>query len=84
MRTPLDELVELWTVKDEESGREVIEYLRLLREKMALVQDIDYMNEAKQKKEQKYYHNKKAIPRQFEVGDCVLVFIPRKKKTTLQ
>ena len=74
MRTPLDELFELWTVKDEESRREVIEYLCLLREKMALVRDIAYMNEAKQKKEQKYYHDKKAVPRQFEVGDYVLVF----------
>ena len=47
MRTPLDELVELWTVKDEESGREVIESLSQLREKMALVRDIAYTNEAK-------------------------------------
>ena len=79
MRTPLDELIELWTVKDEESGREVIEYLRLLREKMALVRDIAYTNEVQQKKEQKYYHDKKAVPRQFEVGDYVLVFRPRKE-----
>ena len=37
MRTPLDELVELWTMKDEESEIEVIENLRLLHEKMTLV-----------------------------------------------
>ena len=79
MRTLLDELVELWTVKDEESTREVIKYLRLLRGKMALVRDIAYPNEAKQKKEQKYYHDKKAVPRQFEVGDYVLIFRPRKE-----
>ena len=79
MGTPLDELVELWTVKDEESGRELIEFLRLLREKMALVRDIAYTNEAQQKKEQKYYHDKKAVPLQFDVGDYVLVFRPRKE-----
>ena len=50
MKTLLDELVEVWTVKDEDSGREVIEYLCLLHEKMALVRDTAYTNEAKTEK----------------------------------
>ena len=66
MRTPLDELVEMWSGKNEDE------------EKMSLVRELANQKEIGEKGKHKQYHDKKETERRFGVGDYALVFQPRK------
>ena len=76
MRMPLDELVEQWNGRGNEKNLNVIKYLRLLKEKIAVVQEIAKTNEAETKSTYREYHDWKAIDKNFEEGDYVLIFQP--------
>ena len=78
MRTPLDELVEMWSGKNKDEEHDVVEYLHLLREWMSVVRELANQKETGEKGKHKQYHDKKATERRFGVGDYVLVFQPWK------
>ena len=77
MRTPLDELVEMWSWKNKDEEHDVVEYLHLRRERMSVVRELANQKETGEKGKHKQYHNKKATERRFGVGDYVLVFQPK-------
>ena len=78
MRTPLDELVMMWSGKNEDEEHDVVEYLHLLHERMSVVRELAKQKEMGEKGKHKQYHDKKATERWFGVGDYALVFQPRK------
>ena len=78
MRLPLDELTRYWKGKEETSVVDVVEYVKVLKANIELVQEMAQKNEQKQKESSKYYHDQRAVDRVFNVGEFVLVFRPRK------
>ena len=78
MKTPIDQLAKYW--QGEKQGKEVaiVPYLRHLREKLSTIRELASENERKAKSCHKLYRDRKAKNRNFEVGDQVLVFRPRK------
>ena len=78
MKTPLDKLSKYWKGKREEKDMEVVEYLRLLKEKLDIVREMATTNEKEAKLAHKRFHDTKSVERNFNVGDCVLVFQPKK------
>ena len=69
MRTPLDELVEMWSGKNKDEEHDVVEYLHLLRERMSVVRELANQKETGEKGKHKQYHDKNATERRFGVGD---------------
>ena len=82
MRDRLDELAERWK-GDTTYPVPVVEYLRLLRERMERVRESMRENEQKAKTQHKKYHDRKTTTRNFKEGDMVLVFLPRKQNKLL-
>ena len=78
MRLPLDELTRYWKGKEETSVVDVVEYVKVLKANIELVQEMAQKNEQKQKESSKYYHDQRAVDRVFYVGEFVLVFRLRK------
>ena len=79
---PLDELVRCWKEKD--STVDITEHIQTMRENMEIVRDMAQESEKKEKGLQKKIHDRKAQSRNFEVGDFVLVFRPRKANKLLE
>ena len=77
MRLPLDELTRYWKGKEETSVVDVVEYVKVLKANIELVQEMAQKNEQKQKESSKYHHDQRAVDRVFNVGEFVLVFRPR-------
>ena len=75
MRMPLDELVRYWKGKEKDSTVDITN--------MEIVQEMAQESERKEKGLQKKVHDRKAQSRNFEVGDFVLVFRPRKANKLL-
>ena len=82
MRDGLDELAERWK-EDTTDPVPVVEYLRLLRERMERVRESMRENEQKAKTQHKKYHDRKTTTRDFKEGDMVLVFLPKKQNKLL-
>ena len=78
MRTPLDELVKMWSGKNEDEEHDVVEYLHLLHERVSVVRELAKQKEMGEKGKHKQYQDKNATERRFGVGDYALVFQPRK------
>ena len=78
MWLPLDELTVYWKGKEETNVLDVVEYVKVLKANIGLVQEMAQKNEQKQKESHKYYHDQRAVDRVFNVGEFVLVFCPRK------
>ena len=57
---------------------DVVEYVKVLKANIELVQEMAQKNEQKRKESSKYYHDQRAVDRVFHVGEFVLVFHPRK------
>ena len=78
MKTPIDQLAKYW--QGEKQGKEVaiVPCLRNLGEKLTTVRELVSENEGKAKSCHKLYHDGKAMNRNFEFGDQVLVFCPCK------
>ena len=82
MRDGLDELAERWR-EDTTDPVTTIEYLRKLRERMDRVRAAVKENEQKAKTQHKKYYDRCTTTRQFDVGDMVLVFLPKKQNKLL-
>ena len=65
--------------KEETSQNTSIEFIETLKANIEMVREMAYTNETNQKESQKYYHDRKSVVREFEVGDFVLVFRPIKR-----
>ena len=57
MWLPLDELTRYWKGKEETSVVDVVEYVKVIKANIELVQEIAQKNEQKQKESSKYNHN---------------------------
>ena len=79
MRMPLDQMVRYWRGKEEQGQNTTIEFVETLKANMQVVRDLAYEKEIKEKESQKFYHDKKSVVRNFDVGEYVLVFRPIRK-----
>ena len=76
MRMPLDTMVRFWKGKEESGENTSVEFVEALRSNIEVVRELALERETKEKKAQKHHYDKKAVVREFEVGDYVLVFRP--------
>ena len=83
MRMPLDELVRYWKGKEKECAVDITEHIQTMQENMEIVREMAQESERKEKGLQKKNYDRKAQSRNFEVGDFVLVFRPRKENKLL-
>ena len=81
MRMPLDQMVRYWRGKEEQGQNTTIEFVETLKANMQVVRDLAYEKEIKEKESQKFYHDRKSVVRNFDVGEYVLVFRPTRKST---
>ena len=79
MRKPLDQTVRYWRGKEEQGQNTTIEFVETLKVNMQVVRDLAYEKEIKEKESQKFYHDRKSVVRNFDVGEYVLVFRPIRK-----
>ena len=79
MRMPLDQMVRYWRGKEEQGQNTTIEFVETLKANMQVVRDLAYEKEIKEKESQKFYHDRKSVVRNFDVGEYVLVFRPIRK-----
>ena len=80
-RKPLDQMVRYWRGKEEQGQNTTIEFVETLKANMQVVRDLAYEKEIKEKESQKFYHDRKSVVRNFDVGEYVLVFrLIRKSK----
>ena len=57
MRLPLDEHTRYWKAKEETRMVDVVEYVKVLKANIELLQEMAQKNEQKQKESSKYYHD---------------------------
>ena len=78
MRMPIDQMVRYWRGKEEHGQNTTIEFVETLKANIQVVRD-SYEKEIKEKESQKFYHNRKSVVRNFDVGEYLLVFRPIRK-----
>ena len=78
MRMPPDQMVRYWRGKEEQGQNTKIEFVETLKTNMQVFRDLAYEKEIKEKESQKFYHDRKWVVRNFDMG-YVLVFRPIRK-----
>ncbi len=80
---PLDELVRYWNGKEKDSTVNITEHIQTMRANIKIVREIPGKRKKIKKDLQKKIYDRKAQSTNFEVGDFVFVFRPRKANKLL-
>ena len=76
MRMPLDQMVRYWRGKKKQGQNTTIEFVETHKANMQVVRDSAYEKEIKEKESQEFYHDRKSVVWNFDVGEYILVFRP--------